>query len=99
MMCALDMPFGPPVASPTPDHPAAVADVLEYAIRANPDERWDICCVCGCEGNCATYDRLARGLLLLADNTLCRSAWCKKLSCEGERYSSIYIPWHIEKEQ
>lgn len=68
------------------------ATVLDYALATNPDEDWTTCCVCGCAGDCASYDRLVRGLLLLADGTLGRAAWCFTLRCAGERCSSTYIP-------
>jgi hypothetical protein len=68
--------------------------VLQWAIRVNPDENWDVCCVCG-----ATEDEytgpiqgLIRGLVLLGDLTLGRAAWCWKSGCLSERYSSVYIP-------
>jgi hypothetical protein len=69
------------------------ATVLDYADTTNPAEQWDTCCVCGCSGDCASYDNLSRGLVLLADNTLGRAAWCMRLRCADERHQSIVIPW------
>lgn len=70
------------------------ATVLQYADAMNPEEQWDSCCVCGCAGDCegARYDVLTQGLVLLADGTLGRAAWCARLACQGEKYSSTYIP-------
>ena len=66
--------------------------VYQYAVKANPEEQWDTCCVCGCAGDCSSFDRLARGLVLLADQTLGRAAWCAMIRCADERVSSTYIP-------
>lgn len=91
---APNVPFDEPGLDPAPTESAAVVTVLEYAIAQNPDENWLVCCVCGCAGDCASFDRLAYGLLLLADGTLGRAAWCCKLSCASDKYSSFYLPWH-----
>lgn len=85
-----EFPFGDPEHF-TPAGLPIGATVLEYAKWANPDEDWQRCCVCGCAGNCSSYDRLSRGLLVLADGTLARAAWCWKLACADERYQSAYI--------
>jgi hypothetical protein len=71
----------------------ALATALQYADAVSPEEQWDTCCVCGCAGDCTSYDTLARGLVLLADNTLGRAAWCARLGCASEKYQSSYIPW------
>jgi hypothetical protein len=70
------------------------ATVLQYADAINPDEQWDTCCVCGCAGDCegSRYDVLTRGLVLLADGTLGRAAWCARITCQDERFSSTYLP-------
>ena len=94
-MMSDDVPFEDDEGSPAPTESAAVATVLEYAVQQNPDEHWDACCVCGCAGDCSSYDGLDRGLLLLGDMTLCRAAWCHRLGCSGEKYSSIYISWKV----
>lgn len=95
-----DVPFGDDDAEPAPTVSAAVgvrlsasANALDFAIATNPDEDWDCCCVCECHGDCASFDGLAYGLVLMADGTLARAAWCRTLKCAGERYASIYIPW------
>jgi hypothetical protein len=69
-----------------------VLTVYDYALQANPEETWDTCCVCGCAGDCSSFDGLDRGLVLLADQTLGRAAWCRKLACSGEKHSSTMIP-------
>ena len=99
MMTPDDVPFDEAWADSAPTDSAAVAQtltVLAYAVQANPDEHWDACCVCGCSGNCSSYDALDHGLLLLGDMTLCRAAWCHALTCSGEKYSSIYISWKVK---
>lgn len=101
-MSPSDVPFGwgglgsAPVTSAAVGHPLTA---LEYAKQANPDEDWLLCCVCGCMGDCSSYDQLAFGLLLMADGTLARAAWCAKLACSSERYSSFYIAWHPKSER
>lgn len=81
-----------------PEESAALEDnpfvltVLDYAEMTNPEEQWDSCCVCGCHGDCASFDGLDRGLVLLADQTLGKAAWCRKLGCAGEKHSSTMIP-------
>lgn len=69
--------------------------VYQYAVQQNPDEQWDTCCVCGCAGDCSTFDGLDRGLVLLADQTLGRAAWCRKLKCSGEKHSSPMLPLSV----
>lgn len=66
--------------------------VYQYAVAANPEERWEVCCVCGCRGDCGAFDRLDRGLVLLADQTLGRAAWCATIWCSGEKHSSPMLP-------
>lgn len=66
--------------------------VYDYAAQQNPNERWDVCCVCGCSGDCGRFDRLSQGLVLLADQTLGRAAWCATLRCSGEKHSSVMLP-------
>ena len=83
---ATDIPFADGVELPEN------ATVLDYADAINPDEQWDTCCVCGCDGDCSSYDHLVQGLVLLGDGTLGRAAWCAKINCQDERYSSTYIP-------
>ena len=69
-----------------------VLTVYDYAVQQNPDERWDVCCVCGCSGNCGAFDRLYKGLVLLADQTLGRAAWCSTIRCSGEKHASAMLP-------
>lgn len=75
-----------------PDVNPFVLTVYDFAVQQNPDEKWDVCCVCGCHGDCSSFDGLDRGLVLLADQTLGRAAWCRKLACSGEKHQSTMIP-------
>lgn len=66
--------------------------VLEYAVAMNPDEDWDVCCMCEVTEKDAPYGlRLRKALVLLEDNTLARSAWCYRLTCSDNYYQSIKL--------
>lgn len=67
-------------------------DVLAYAVAANPDEDWDVCCMCEAAEDEAPFGLgLTRALVLLEDNTLARSAWCGRLQCRDNYYQSIKL--------
>lgn len=91
-----DVPFG------DDDIPEPIIDVLAYADDQNPGESWDVCCVCEAvfdpDDNGHQFRLWVRGLGLLSDGTLARVGWCGLLKCQGDRYSSPYIPLAYLKE-
>lgn len=86
----------PGLSEPAEEEPNPfILTVYDYALQVNPDEHWDKCCVCGCAGDCSSFDGLDRGLVLLGDQTLGRAAWCRKLACAGEKHSSAMLPMSV----
>lgn len=87
-----DLPFDDLEGEPAPAVPQRLT-AIQYAVQQNSDEDWEVCCVCGVGEDAAPYGKgLARGLVLLDDGTLARSAWCMALVCSGDKYAAIWLP-------